>query len=154
MRLILAVLMHKLRKLSEPYKRQLVEDKTLKFEDIESGTFIPFKEALKIGLPHRYILDMTAAERFTPYITLLAKINADNRPKLVYSDGVVLPIATFEDLAVVMSLPYDTNNPGLSPELQQWYREVFMEVYNDKVTKQKEREKQDKQAEEKKHLKL
>lgn len=52
--------MHKLRKLSEPYKRQLVEDKTLKFEDIESGTFIPFKEALKIGLPHRYILDMTA----------------------------------------------------------------------------------------------
>lgn len=67
---------------------------------------------------------------------------------------MVLPIATFEDLAVVMSLPYDTNNPGLSPELQQWYREVFMEVYNDKVTKQKEREKQDKQAEEKKHLKL
>ena len=58
-----------------------------------------------------------------------------------------MPIATFEDLAMAMSLLYDTNNPGLSPELQQWYKEVFMEVYNDKVAKQKTREKQDKQLE-------
>jgi hypothetical protein len=33
---------------------------------------------------------------------------------------------------------------SLNPELQQWYKEV--EVCNDKVTKQKIREKQDKQA--------
>ncbi len=58
-----------------------------------------------------------------------------------------MPIATFEDLAMAMSLLYDTNNPGLSPELQQWYKEVFMEVYNDKVAKQKTREEQDKQLE-------
>ncbi|MGC2575546.1 MAG: hypothetical protein WA364_28910, partial [Candidatus Nitrosopolaris sp.] len=139
-RLILAILMCKLKKLSEPYKRQLIEDKTLKLDDIESGTFIPFKEQLKTGLPHKQILDMTAAETFTTNLTLLAKINADSRPKLVYSDGLVVPIATFEDLAMAMSLLYDTNNPGLSPELQQWYEEVFMEVYNDKVAKQKTRE--------------
>jgi hypothetical protein len=139
--------MRKLKKLSKPYKQQLMEDKILKLDDVESGTFIPFKEQLKTGLPHKQILDMTAAERFTTNMTLLAKINADSRPKLVYSDGVVIPIATFEDLAMAMSLLYDTNNPGLSPELQQWYKEVFMEVYNDKVAKQKTREEQDKQLE-------
>ena len=47
-----------------------------------------------------------------------------------------------------MSLLYDSNNPGLSPELQQWYREVFMEAHNDKATKQKRREREDKQLEE------
>jgi hypothetical protein len=146
-RLLLAILMRKLKKLSKPYKQQLVEDKTLKLDDVESGTFIPFKEQLKNGLPHKEIMDMTAAETFTTNLTLLAKINADSRPKLVYSDGVVVPIATFEDLAVSMSLLYDTNNPGLSPELQQWYKEVFMEAYNDKVAKQKTREDQDKQLE-------
>ena len=141
---ILAILMRKLKKLSKPYN---LEDKTLKLDDVESGTFIPFKEQLKTGLPHKQILDMTAAERFTTNLTLLAKIYADSRPKLVYSDGVVVPITTFEDLAMAMSLLYDTNNPGLSPELQQWYKEVFMEVYNDKVAKQKTREEQDKQLE-------
>src|SRR5215469_5709781 len=146
-KLILALLMLKLKKLSKPYKQQLVEDKTLKLDDVESGIFIPFKEQLKTGLPHKQILDMTAADRFTTNLTLLAKINADSRPKLVYSDGVVMPIAIFEDLAMAMSLLYDTNNPGLSPELQQWYKEVFMEVYNDKVAKQKTREEQDKQLE-------
>jgi hypothetical protein len=146
-KLILAILMRKLKKLSKPYKQQLMEDKTLKLDDVESGTFIPFKEQLKTGLPHKQILDMTAGDRFTTNLTLLAKINADSRPKLVYSDGVVIPIATFEDLAMAMSLLYDTNNPGLSPELQQWYKEVFMEVYNDKVAKQKTREKEDKQLE-------
>jgi hypothetical protein len=146
-KLILAILIRKLKKLSKPYKQQLMEDKTLKLDDVESGTFIPFKEQLKTGLPHKQILDMTAADRFTTNLTLLAKIYADSRPKLVYSDGVVVPIATFEDLAMAMSLLYDTNNPGLSPELQQWYKEVFMEVHNDKVAKQKRREEQDKQLE-------
>lgn len=72
MRLLLAILMRKLKKLSKPYKRQLVEDKTL-------TTFIPFKEQLKNGLPHKEIMDMTAAETFTTNLTLLAKINADSR---------------------------------------------------------------------------
>jgi hypothetical protein len=148
-KLILAVLMRKLKRLSRPYKLQLIEDRTLKLEDIGSGTFIPFKETLKIGLPHKHVLDMTAAETFNTYLTLLAKINADSRPKLIYSDGVVMPIATFEDLAVAMSLLCDSNNPGLNPELQNWYQEVFMEVYNAKVGKQKDREKQDNQFEEK-----
>jgi hypothetical protein len=149
-KLILAILMRKLRKLSKPYKRQLIEDKSLKLDDMDSGTFIPFKETMKIGLPHKRVLDMTAAETFSTYLTLLAKINADNRPKLIYSDGLVMPIATFEDLAAAMSLLYNSNNPGLSPTLQQWYEEVFMVVFNDKVNKQGQREKQDEQAEEKK----
>jgi hypothetical protein len=98
-------------------------------------------------MTHKQIMDMTAAETFTTNLTLLAKINADSRPKLIYSDGVIVPIAIFEDLAMAMSLLYDTNNPGLSPELQQWYKEVFMDVYNDKVAKQKTRQEQDKQLE-------
>jgi hypothetical protein len=146
-KLILAVLMRKLTKLSKPYKQHLIEDKTRKLDDIESGTFIPFKEALKIGLPHRHILDMTAAETFTTYLTLLAKINADSRPKLIYSNGMVMQIATFEDLAATMSLLDATNNPGLSPELQQWYQEIFMVVYNEEVSKQKDSEKDDKEPE-------
>ena len=147
-KLILEVLMRKLKILSKPYKQQLIEDKTLKLDDIESGTFIPFKEQLKLGLPHKQIMDMTAAETFLTNLTLLPKINADSRPKLVYSDGVVQPIAIFEDFAAAMSLVYNTNNPGLSPELQQWYKEVFMETYKDKVNNQKRREKEDKQREE------
>ncbi len=43
-KLILAILMRKLKKLSKAYKQQLVEDKTLKLDDVEWGTFIPFKE--------------------------------------------------------------------------------------------------------------
>jgi hypothetical protein len=112
-KLILAVLMCKLTKLSIPFKNQLLEDKTRKLDDVESGTFIPFKEALKVGLPHKQVLDMTAAETFTTYLTLLAKINSDSRPKLVYSDGMMMPIATFKDLAAAMSLLDISNNPGL-----------------------------------------
>ena len=131
----------------KPYKRQLMEDKTLKLDDVESGTFIPFKRGAKNWVASQANSGHDGADRFTTNLTLLAKIYADSRPKLVYSDGVVVPIATFEDLAMAMSLLYDTNNPGLSPELQQWYKEVFMEVYNDKVAKQKTREEQDKQLE-------
>jgi hypothetical protein len=52
-KLILTILMRKLKKLSKPYKQQLIEDKTLKLDDVDSGTFIPLKEQLKIGLPHK-----------------------------------------------------------------------------------------------------
>ena len=146
-KLILAVLMRKLTKLSQPFKSQLLEDKTRKLDDVESGTFIPFKEALKIGLPHKQVLDMTAAETFNTYLTLLAKLNSDSRPKLVYSDGMVMPIATFDDLAAAMSLLDASNNPGLSPELQSWYQDVFMAVYNRKLKEQKKREEDDKRYE-------
>ena len=145
-KVILAILMRKLEKSSRPYKQQLIEDRTLKLDDIDSGIFIPFKETLKVGLPHKRILDMTAAETFNIYLTLLAKINADSRPKLIYSDGIVIPIATFEDLAAAMSL-LQFSNTGLSPELQQWFEDVFLPVYNDKEKEQKEREKQDGKSE-------
>jgi hypothetical protein len=46
--------MRKLKKLSKPYKQQLVEDKTLKLDDVESGVFIPFKEQLKNGLTDKF----------------------------------------------------------------------------------------------------
>ena len=78
-KVILAILMRKLQKLSTPYKQQLITDNTLTLDDIESGTFIPFKESLKTGLPHKHVLDMTAAETFNTNLTLLAKINADSR---------------------------------------------------------------------------
>src|SRR5215475_11032395 len=63
-KIILAILMRKLEKLSRPYRQQLKEHKTLKPDDIDSGTFIPFKETLKTGLPHKQIIDMTSAETF------------------------------------------------------------------------------------------
>jgi hypothetical protein len=84
---------------------------------------------------------MTAAETFNTNLTLLAKINADSRPKLIYSDGVVVPIATFEDLAVAMSL-LEFSNTGLNPELQNWYEDVFMSTYNQKVKNLEENNKE------------
>ncbi len=87
---------------------------------------------MKTGLPHKHVLDMTAAETFNTNLTLLPKINADSRPKLIYSDGVVVPLAIFEDLAVAMSL-LEFSNTGLNPELQNWYEDVFMTTYNQKV---------------------
>lgn len=146
-KIILAVLMRKLEKLSRVYKQQLLVDKTLKLDDIDSGTFIPFKETLKVGLPHKHISDMTAAETFDTYLTLLAKINADSRPKLIYSDGVVAPIATFEDLAATMSLLQFSSNAGITPEQQQWYEDVFLTVCKEKVEKQKGQQKEDREEE-------
>ena len=146
-KITLAVLLRKLEKLSRPYKQQLREDKTRKLDDIDSGTFIPFKEVLKIGLPHKHIMDMTSAETFDTYLTLLAKINVDSRPKLVYSDESCGPIATFEDLATAMSLLQSNSNTGISPEQQQWYEDIFLPVYNEKLEKQKQREKEDKEKE-------
>ncbi|MGC1929303.1 MAG: hypothetical protein WA667_10045 [Candidatus Nitrosopolaris sp.] len=46
----MVILRGKLRKLSRPFKEQLTRDKRLKLNDVESGTFIPFKKTLKTGL--------------------------------------------------------------------------------------------------------
>jgi hypothetical protein len=78
---------------------------------------------------------MTTAQRLYNYITLLAVINIDNRPRLVTrSEGDPIiktcPFAIFEDLKESAYLMEFSN--GVRPYILEWYNDVFLVEFNDK----------------------
>ena len=124
----LKILRYKLLKLSRPYKQKMILSNSNNTVVQDSGTYIPFRKAIANGLPQDKTLDMTISDRFFNYLILIPKVYADSRPKLVYGNGKVVPFATYEDLAETMHL-MEFGSSGLRPELQQWYTDVFLPLY-------------------------
>jgi hypothetical protein len=95
---------------------------------------IPFNESIARSLPRQKAFDMTTAYRFFTYLSLLAVVNSENRPKLILTDPTnplfiqVIPIATFEDLVESVYLMEYAN--GVRPYIFEWYNKVFMPTYD------------------------
>jgi hypothetical protein len=102
----------------------------------KSNVVIPYYECLKKSLSKQKAFDMTVANRFLGFLSLLPIINTDNRPRLIISNKAQLtvqtiPFALFEDLRESMDLMQYAN--GVRPYILEWYNEVFLVAFSAKT---------------------
>jgi hypothetical protein len=104
----------------------------------KNNVFIPFSEILTKSLPREKAFDMTVANRFFTYLSLLPLINSDKRPRLFirtkahpFTQTQTVPLASFDDLKDTMFLMQYAN--GVRPYVLQWYYDVFLVAYNEKT---------------------
>jgi hypothetical protein len=95
----------------------------------DSGVKIPFVKAVSDSIPNTKVWNMTIVERMMKYITIIAKVNMDFRPKLVNEQtGQIYPIATFEDLKGALKLMERGAN-SVRPYIANWFNDVFIPAF-------------------------
>ncbi len=102
----------------------------------KNNIFVPFKDAISSSLSKNRASDMTLADRILGYLTLIAAINAENRPviklrKEGHPVAQTIVLATFEDLQEALYLIQYAN--GVRPYILEWYYDVFLPTYNMKT---------------------
>jgi hypothetical protein len=118
--------------------KQKILDVCSGIEPGKNNVIIPFNEILtKLLLPKDKAFDMTTANRFFGFLSLLPLISIDKRPRLVLrkkGDPVIqtIPFALFEDLQEAMFLMEYAN--GVRPYVLEWYYDVFLDAFNSKTT--------------------
>jgi hypothetical protein len=92
------------------------------------GIKIPFIEAIKV--PSNAEWSMTVMRRLVGYLSIITKVNMDNRPRLVRKDNpnLFLPISTFEDLRETLDL-MERGGTNIRPYVTEWYNEVFLPAF-------------------------
>lgn len=115
----------------------------------KQNVFVPFNEAVGNALPSQRAFDMTTANRFFWFMSLLPIIKFESRPCITYRkqgsiDLVTVPFAVGEDLKEAMFLMEYAN--GVRPYILEWYNEVFLAAYLAKTepSKSKNGEKEEK----------
>jgi hypothetical protein len=102
-------------------------------EHKESGVFIPYKERILDGLPKSDLWHITNTDRLFRYLTMSTRIHCDCRPKIVYPDGRIELIATFDDLRQALYLMQGSSpNNGVSQYRLEWFEKVFLPLYRSK----------------------
>ena len=119
---IVATLVYKLIKSSKP----LAPD--------ELGVAIFYTRSISHSLSSKVIKSdgwiMTVMNRLMKYLTVIVRINADSRPKLVDTvTGVSYPIATFGDLREALQL-MSMASSELRPYVAYMYNNVFLPYFN------------------------
>jgi hypothetical protein len=103
----------------------------------DNPTFVPYSGVLKHILGKNKTSDMTAAKRFTSFLSLLPIINIKKRPTLRVvtdeetNDVQIIPLALFDDLRETSYLMEDPT--GIRPYQSEWYHEIFLVIYNSKT---------------------
>ncbi|MPZ07233.1 MAG: hypothetical protein GEU26_12605 [Nitrososphaeraceae archaeon] len=103
----------------------------------DNPTFVPYSGILKRILSKSKTSDMTAAKRFTSFLSLLPIINIKKRPTLrIVTDEEtnevqMIPLALFDDLRETSYLMEDPT--GIRPYQAEWYHEIFLVIYNSKT---------------------
>jgi hypothetical protein len=123
--------------------RELIRGIKEKISDVCNGVepdknnvMIPYYEILTSSLPKEKAFDMTVANRFFSYLSLLPLIQIDKRPRLFVKkpEGITFqihPLALFEDLKETISLMQYAN--GVRPYVLEWFYEVFLPGFNGKT---------------------
>lgn len=131
--------------------RNRISDICNKSEPGENNVFIPYREALVPQLRKEKAFDMTSANRFGTFITLLSLVNIDKRPKIVLEfkreskskskneiesksisgQNPLCPLALFEDVKEAMFLMEYSGADGVRPYVLEWYHNVFLPAYNE-----------------------
>ena len=98
------------------------------FNPKESGIKIPFIGS--ISIPDNDVWSMTVMDRMMRYLTIITKVNMDNRPRLVRKNNrnIFLPIATFKDLKETLEL-MERGGSNIRPYIADWYNQVFLPLY-------------------------
>lgn len=101
------------------------------FKPKKTGVRIPFQRAIVNSIPvdKRDVWRMTAANRVFKYLTMITKINMDQRPKILYTEsGKEYIISTFDDVAEVLPLVQRAISK-MRPYQEDWFYNVFIPVY-------------------------
>ena len=92
----------------------------------ENNVWIPFHSILSESLPSEKGPDVRITDRIFSLLTLITKINAHNRPKLVYGKET-LATSLFTDLEEVLKLTH--NLSGLPSYKLEFFTSVFVPLY-------------------------
>jgi hypothetical protein len=99
----------------------------------ESGVFIPYRQTLLDSLPKTDLWHITNTDRLFRYLTMSTRVHCDCRSKIVYPDGRIELIATFDDLKEALYLMQGSSpSNGTSPHLLDWCEKMFLPLYRSK----------------------
>jgi hypothetical protein len=103
-----------------------------------NNVFDPFSEVLERSesIKKEKAFDMTTANRFGTYLTLLPLININKHPTIQvrkHGDPIfeTIPLALFEDLKESLFLMEYAAADSIRPYILEWYRDVFLAAYNE-----------------------
>lgn len=96
---------------------------------------IPFERAIIEAASKKRASDMTTTERIFGYLTLLAQVNVDKRPVILFRKighpiTEKIPLATFDDLKEALFLMQYSN--GVRPYIVEWFNDVLLFTHNGK----------------------
>jgi hypothetical protein len=102
----------------------------------KNNVIIPFNETISNLLPKDKAFDMTTANRFFGFLSLLPLINIDKRPRLLLRKKgspvlQTIPFALFEDLQEATFLMEYAD--GVRPYILEWYYDIFLKAYDAKT---------------------
>jgi hypothetical protein len=118
--------------------KEKISDACNEVEPGKNNVMIPFYEILTNSLPKEKAFDMTVANRFFSYLSLLPLIQIGKRPRLFVRkpENVTfqaMPFALFEDLKETIFLMQYAN--GVRPYVLEWFYDVFQTAFNGKTDK-------------------
>jgi hypothetical protein len=118
--------------------KEKISDACNEVEPGKNNVMIPFYEILTNSLPKEKAFDMTVANRFFSYLSLLPLIQIGKRPRLFVRkpENVTfqaMPFALFEDLKETIFLMQYAN--GVRPYVLEWFYDVFQTAFNGKTEK-------------------
>jgi hypothetical protein len=118
--------------------KEKISDACNGVEPGKNNVMIPFYEILTNSLPKEKAFDMTVANRFFSYLSLLPLIQIGKRPRLFVRkpENVTfqtMPFALFEDLKETIFLMQYAN--GVRPYVLEWFYDVFQTAFNGKTDK-------------------
>lgn len=99
----------------------------------EPGIVIPFHSAISKCIPvsENQPWSMTVTDRTFKYLSIITKVNMDNRPRVVNTEtGQFWPIANFKDLKETLLL-MEVAASGVRPYIANWYNDVFIPAFKD-----------------------
>lgn len=106
-----------------------------RFNDGKNNIIIPYNECIKNSLPRNSASDMTVVRLLYSFLSLLAMVNIQQRPRLsIFSKGDLtmrtFPFASFDDLIEALFLMEHAN--GVRPYVLEWFHDVFIDSYDKK----------------------
>ena len=118
--------------------KEKISDACNGVEPDKNNVMIPFYEILTNSLPKEKAFDMTVANRFFSYLSLLPLIQIGKRPRLFVRkpENVTfqtMPLALFEDLKETIFLMQYAN--GVRSYVLEWFYDVFQTAFNGKTDK-------------------
>lgn len=95
----------------------------------QSGVKIPFESALGHAMPCNNVFEMTVSDRTARYLSIITKVNMDNRPRFVNKQtGAFYPVSTFEDLKETFRL-MEMGGSNVRPYIVAMYNQVIFPLY-------------------------
>jgi hypothetical protein len=97
----------------------------------QSGIKLFFGPAIANAIPGKDPWSTTVTERIMKYLSVIAKIHQDSRPRLVNKEtGAFYIIPTFEDLRTVLDL-INKAGSNVRPYQAEWHEKIFVPAIED-----------------------